>query len=525
MGNRFKFVILLLGALFVFSGGRSHADTLETLVMPGPVAKAHQKIEGECSKCHAAFSKGGQKALCVSCHDKAGADIKAGRGFHGRNPAIASKECKTCHTEHKGRNFDIVGLNREAFNHAFTDFKLVGAHVNAACSACHLAGRKMRDTPGDCFSCHKKNDVHNRSMGENCASCHNADSWRATAFDHSKTDFALTGAHAKTQCSACHPSAHYKDTPATCQSCHGLQDVHRGVYGKKCNQCHTTARWSAAKFDHSRTAFPLLGRHGALQCVNCHTPAMATAKLATGCVNCHNADDVHKGVNGAACRNCHSESSWKTVRFDHDKDTRFLLRGAHSKLVCNDCHKQDERKFKLQTACASCHAHDDPHKGQLGTACATCHGETNWHDNVRFDHDLAAFPLLGMHATAPCEACHATPAFKDMGKDAGKDCFACHGTDDVHKGAMGKDCATCHNPNSWAFWQFDHNNRTDFPLTGAHEGLVCKACHKEGRGKSLKIVASCVSCHAADDAHAGRFGPRCDQCHESDNFKNARIRR
>jgi len=29
-----------------------HAASIEKLIMPGPVSKAHAKIEGECSNCH-----------------------------------------------------------------------------------------------------------------------------------------------------------------------------------------------------------------------------------------------------------------------------------------------------------------------------------------------------------------------------------------------------------------------------------------------------------------------------------------
>jgi hypothetical protein len=525
MGHRFNIRLFAIGLLLLLAGagvsGIAWADTLETLVMPGPVAAAHQKIEGECAKCHAGFGKASQKALCVSCHEKIGADIKAGAGYHGRDRNASSRECKVCHSEHKGRNFDIVGLNRENFDHGLTDFKLSGAHLNAACSTCHVGGKKMREAPSDCFSCHQKEDVHKGSMGKNCASCHSPVAWRTSAFDHSKTKFPLTGAHANTQCSACHPSANYKNTPTNCASCHGLQDIHHGTYGAKCDQCHSTAKWAAGKFDHARTAFPLLGRHAALACATCHTPVLKTAKLATGCVDCHKADDVHKGGNGAACKDCHSETSWKTVKFDHDKETKFPLRGSHKALGCHDCHHEDAKKVKLQTTCVSCHGTRDPHKAQLGTACATCHNENKWRDKVRFDHDLVAFPLLGMHATAPCEACHLNAAFKD----AGKDCVNCHGPDDIHKGSMGKACASCHNPNGWAFWQFNHDKSTKFPLAGAHAGLACKACHKPKDGNSMKIADTCISCHAGDDTHAGRFGPRCEQCHGTDSFKNARIRR
>ena len=38
----------------------------------------------------------------------------------------------------------------------------------------------------------------------NCKICHNEDRWADVTFDHSKTDFKLTGAHAGQDCRACH---------------------------------------------------------------------------------------------------------------------------------------------------------------------------------------------------------------------------------------------------------------------------------------------------------------------------------
>ena len=312
-------------------------------------------------------------------------------------------------------------------------------------------------------------------MGKDCAGCHTSKTWSGTAFDHAKTKFPLTGAHAKVQCIACHPSERYKETLVACISCHGLRDVHHGAFGDKCDQCHVSTAWKTAKFDHAKTDFPLRGRHGALACALCHTPTMKTAKLGTACIDCHQAGDVHKGVNGPGCHDCHGEVLWKTVSFNHDKDTKFSLRGGHKEAPCKACHKADPKKVKLQTACASCHGDADPHKTQLGSACAACHNEASWTDQVRFDHDLSGFPLLGLHAAAPCEACHVTAAFKD----AGAGCTDCHLADDAHEGALGPSCAKCYNPNGWAFWRFDHGTQTDFALQGAHEDLACKACHRQ----------------------------------------------
>jgi hypothetical protein len=520
MARRLNIIGLVIGTALLLLASPVRADTLEKLVMPGPVTAAHQKVENECAKCHAPFNKGDQKSLCIACHDKVGADIKAGRGFHGRDSAARSRECRTCHSDHKGRAFDIVGLNKEAFDHGSTNFKLSGAHATAVCAACHAPGRKFRDAPGRCVDCHENRDVHKGNLGKDCISCHTPEAWRKAAFDHAKTKFPLTGAHAKVQCSACHPSARYKETPLACISCHGLSDVHQGVFGGNCDQCHSAASWKTAKFDHAKTDFPLRGRHGALACALCHTPAMKSAKLASGCVDCHKADDVHKGTNGTVCRDCHGEVSWKTVSFNHDKDTKFPLRGGHKKAVCTDCHKQGPKKVRLQATCASCHGDADPHKGQLGTACAACHGETAWTDQVRFDHDMSGFPLLGLHVGAPCEACHMTAAYKD----AGVGCTDCHLAEDAHKGALGPSCANCHNPNGWAFWRFDHGAETDFALQGGHENLACDACHRPGT-EPQKLADACISCHAGDDIHNGRFGARCERCHGVDNFKKVRIKR
>jgi hypothetical protein len=95
--------------------------------------------------------------------------------------------------------------------------------------------------------------------------------------------------------------------------------------------------------------------------------------------------------------------------------------------------------------CVACHRAIDVHAGSLGTKCESCHGLDAWKKDIRFDHDVTAFPLLGQHVAVPCAGCHTTKKFKD----APKECGDCHKADDVHKGNLGKDCARCHSPNAW----------------------------------------------------------------------------
>ena len=112
-------------------------NLFERLVMPGPVVDGHAKLEKECGKCHEPFSRKSQTRLCLDCHKEIAADRTTSKGFHGRQPDAAKQECNHCHTDHKGRDADIVQLDRETFNHALTNFELRDAHKAVPCSGCH----------------------------------------------------------------------------------------------------------------------------------------------------------------------------------------------------------------------------------------------------------------------------------------------------------------------------------------------------------------------------------------------------
>jgi len=220
---------------------------------------------------------------------------------------------------------------------------------------------------------------------------------------------------------------------------------------------------------------------------------------------------------GTKCESCHDASAWKETRFVHERDTKFTLRGAHAKLACHSCHVARVADRKPQQQCVACHRATDVHAGALGTSCDSCHGVDAWKKDIRFDHDVTAFPLLGQHVAVPCAGCHVSKKFKD----APGECAGCHKADDVHKGNLGQDCARCHSPNAWTLWQFDHEKESGFALSGAHSRLQCNACHRRPAGEA-KLGKDCAACHANDDAHLGQFGRRCDTCHSTISFKRAR---
>lgn len=510
------FTIMLLALITDSALG----SKLETLIMPGKLIQGHAKYETECTQCHARLRNITQTELCLDCHEEVAEDLNRSLGFHGRYPGLADKACSDCHTDHAGRGADIVRLNSETFDHQYTDFPLEGAHDRQRCGGCHEPDQLFRDTPSVCLDCHKEDEPHHGRLGEQCQDCHNSEHWSSVAFDHGITDFPLEGRHRKLTCHSCHAGERYEHTPTDCNLCHALNDVHRGRNGTQCDDCHSPSSWEESRFDHDQeTEFPLRGDHRKTACEACHTAPLADKKPPTDCYGCHRSDDVHLGRNGRKCNDCHSERQWSKTRFDHARETDFPLRGQHREVTCTACHGGNLYTEELDSTCHNCHRADDVHKGQQGKQCERCHQETGWGDEIVFDHDLTRFPLIGLHATAPCEECHLSGRFQDSPRE----CHRCHESDDVHEQALGQDCALCHNPNGWALWDFDHDTQTEFALDGGHQGIACEACHLHATEGDLRVSSLCHSCHRRDDVHRGRFGHNCERCHDTESFRDVRI--
>lgn len=581
---RTVFVVLLwlLSGVTAGLGSRmAEAGTLENVLMPGKLIRDHAKAEGKCTNCHVRFDREGQNRLCLDCHKDVGQDMVQKQGYHGR---IKEQACRTCHTEHKGREARIVVLDERKFDHTLTDYPLRGKHAETECSKCHQPGKKFRSAQGTCVACHKKDDTHKGSLGSKCADCHTESGWKEARFDHDTTDFKLEGRHANAKCRDCHRDNAFKDTPMACVSCHRKDDRHKGRFGEKCQSCHNAKAWDAVVFDHNEdTKYPLRGKHRQARCDACHTGNLYRDTLQTACVACHKKDDKHKGTLGEKCGDCHVERAWNEARFDHAQ-SRFPLRGKHADIECNACHKSPLFRDTPMN-CIACHKKDDRHKGALGDQCGDCHGERDWkesrfdhgktrfaltgrHRSVKcddchqgqkykntpmaciachkkddvhkgqqgekceqchsaqdwkqttFNHGLARFPLLGRHLVVECRKCHATAQFKD----ARTECVACHDKDDIHKRRLGEQCESCHNSRDWRLWDFNHNTRTRFRLDGGHRGLDCYSCHRKPVAGKAVLPMGCVSCHDKDDVHDGSFGRQCEKCHGTDSFKKVRLR-
>jgi len=457
----------------------------------------------KCNDCHKNKKYRETPKACLSCHKK-----------DDKHKGVLGKKCETCHT--------AKSWKETTFNHnTDTKYRLRGKHARIKCESCHKPGRSLK-LPSSCYACHKSDDKHEGKLGKNCAKCHTSRNWVDTpGFNHNDTDFPLRDKHKTAKCQTCHKNGMKEKLPLTCNECHQSDDTHKGNFGTKCESCHTAKDWKkATKFDHDRdTKYLLKDKHKKVKCVDCHKGKLYDQNLKTNCFACHKKDDEHKGRYGKKCETCHIEKDWKSIIFDHDKDTKYKLLFKHKPVKCDACHKANIYKEKLKTNCINCHQSDDEHKGQLGKKCANCHTEKAWTD-TDFDHSKSEFPLLGQHYTVDCKDCHQTAKYKD----AKKDCKSCHKKDDTHKGRLGSACETCHNARDWKIWDFDHNQQTDFALEGGHEGIGCYECHtKPSKRKKLATPVACGQCHYSDDVHDGGFGRQCERCHESTNWRDLKV--
>ncbi|HEV2523302.1 MAG TPA: hypothetical protein VGT24_13055 [Candidatus Acidoferrales bacterium] len=631
----------LLGFLLILGGFLFGAAEARAQISPGPLSRAHQSLEGstQCNSCHQ-FGTSTPTFKCLECHKEIAQRLTVNKGFHAqlgmKNPN--GRDCVRCHLEHNGADFSLVHWepSLKQFDHRQTGYALIEKHAAVACEKCHTSAhivpaarslirekdlaKSYLGLSQDCVSCHE--DVHKGQLGPDCQQCHNITDWKqAKQFDHSKTKYPLTGAHARVACEKCHfpsgPDKAVKYTGIrfdTCTACH--TDPHKGEFKATCESCHTTSSWkkvnmSEQQFDHSKTKYPLLGMHAKVgcdqchtggdfkkelafaQCVDCHTPdphkgqfqartskgecaechivegwkpslfgvkEHATSKYplegkhaAVACEKCHTPagkDTVYK-VNFSACTDCHRDAHDKqfaaaphqnrcedchTVKDFHrstftiakHKSTRFVLTGAHVAVACGECHKAGlaGRLDKIlpfhfeDRSCTSCHT--DVHKGEFkermaakradGTAlgCEACHNTRTWVDIRGFDHSKTKFALTGAHRAVSCTECHKIPAgsHEIQFKGAPKECDACH--TDAHGGQFAaKDgitkCAECHMDQHWAPSTFDHDKRTQFPLTGGHANVGCPQCHTLQREVQGKLVLfykptpkNCADCHGAD---------------------------
>ena len=345
---------------------------------------------------------------------------------------------------------------------------------------------------------------------------------------------ATSHAEAEAECSSCHKRFARSEQNNLCIECH--EDVGKdisseiGFHGRsadartgECAACHTDHKGRGmdiidldeSTFDHLITDFELLGKHLEVDCVDCHEPSDKHREASGDCISCHLEDDVHKEVLGTECADCHSETDWIDITYDHDT-TDFSLVGKHQEADCLSCHETDSFEDTSDT-CFGCHAEDDAHEGRSGDQCENCHNPTSWSDSS-FDHGRDTdFALEWRHGELTCDDCHSDDPFVD---ELETECVGCHLEDDAHDKHRGQDCTGCHSPKEWAESTFDHGRDTDYLLGGSHQTVVCTDCHIDPIFDASPET-NCVSCHLDDDVHEGSKDAQCNGCHDEVTWEEA----
>jgi len=504
-------------------------------ISPGDLTTAHADLEGmsNCTKCHE-LGEQVSNSKCLDCHTEINALIINGEGYHSSSD-VKNNNCYSCHSEHHGRNFRIVNFNPNSFDHNKTGFDLTGEHSQIDCNECHnqkfITDSKIKKRKNTylglnpyCYLCHE--DVHQKTLIDDCSECHNTETFKPAAkFDHSYAKFKLTGAHQKVNCAGCHKVETkngkkfqtFKGIPfQNCNSCH--TDVHKGSFGTNCSSCHMTASFhqiNQSAFDHSRTNFPLVGKHKVVGCNNCHKNPTGYKMKYGLCIDCHT--DYHKAqfvVNEQVqnCADCHNEYGFRPTTFSlerHNK-TNFPITGAHLATPCESCHyQQNQWNFKgIGIACIGCH--ENIHKNELKVEfmpdenCTICHETSSW-KTISFDHNKTKFQLFGRHSQITCGSCHRAELFEGttiIFSSQKSECENCHS--DVHLGQFEvegvSDCGKCHGFENWKPEKFDHSN-TEFKLDGAHKNIECSKCHPQTEVNGNTLIKfkledfKCATCH------------------------------
>jgi hypothetical protein len=177
-----------------------------------------------------------------------------------------------------------------------------------------------------------------------------------------------------------------------CSACH--VDPHEGRFAAGgarpaaggCTACHGDRGFRPSTVDvaaHQNYGFRLEGAHQAVPCAACHEESrraplsstlvrsargvsrLAFTATSVTCASCHDSPHENQFADRTGdCTICHDVAGFRPAgRFDHNRDARFKLEGAHAEVSCEKCHTsrktaqgRDVVQYRgIPAKCEACH--------------------------------------------------------------------------------------------------------------------------------------------------------------------------
>ncbi len=213
---------------------------------------------------------------CLDCHEEVFEQLDEGR--HAEEPLPKPEtyfDCIRCHDPH----YLAIGTDHGK-THPDTGAGLPVSEEDRTCFDCHAAvapddPQKAQKIATFCFQCHGfDNSSHALSIGYPLIDV---------------SEYTLS-AHAKNECTACHPQAamfaHDKQKSGDCRQCHVAHDektAHDAHIGVTCRACHIK---NIAPFRKPETGI-ITGEIGPMQGLLSRTHHMPRLEDKSGCRKCH----------------------------------------------------------------------------------------------------------------------------------------------------------------------------------------------------------------------------------------------
>ncbi len=118
---------IVKGIVTIFILVSVSVSKLNGQLSPGDLSNPHAHLEGlsKCTQCHVLGNRVANEK-CLTCHSEIQQRLTNQKGYHSSSE-VKGKTCFSCHSEHNGKNFQLVRLDITTFDHNLTGLRVVSS--------------------------------------------------------------------------------------------------------------------------------------------------------------------------------------------------------------------------------------------------------------------------------------------------------------------------------------------------------------------------------------------------------------